>query len=365
MAKVGEHDTIDDISSRKDEPVVTHANQPTDEEWYALYRKAAEFYGLKPWQWLDDRHLFGVWDEETRTTGYCSVMGALGEVYALGVYLGSRGYWGLQNLRRTAHDWAAQNDAYSHQYALLASFEARTDLSGEEITLIHRLGLRFRGRHAWPSFRFHEPGYMPTPLTASQVRFLTRALRETISLAIAYRHQTAELMPQNGRLLVRKPGNDGREWETVWDVEPSPPAPLDDPIIVDEGLLHVAAKLPLIPAVWEADIFYLPMAIGVPPERLVVPRAFLLLDHESGMILEAVLDEEHFFERVWHTLIQTMRKIGGRPHSIWVRQNHVAHSLYGLTRPLGIELLQLSALPLMTEARRGLVESLRGPQSGG
>lgn len=206
---------------------------------------------------------------------------------------------------------------------------------------------------------------MPTPLTASQVRFLTRALRETISLAIAYRHQTAELMPQNGRLLVRKPGNDGREWETVWDVEPSPPAPLDDPIIVDEGLLHVAAKLPLIPAVWEADIFYLPMAIGVPPERLVVPRAFLLLDHESGMILEAVLDEEHFFERVWHTLIQTMRKIGGRPHSIWVRQNHVAHSLYGLTRPLGIELLQLSALPLMTEARRGLVESLRGPQSGG
>ena len=64
---------------------------PSSQEWQALFEAAGEFYKLRPWEWMEDSELFGVLNPETGEIGYCCVMGNLGELLALGVYLGSDG----------------------------------------------------------------------------------------------------------------------------------------------------------------------------------------------------------------------------------------------------------------------------------
>ena len=64
---------------------------PSSQEWQALFAAAGEFYKLRPWEWMEDSELFGVLNPETGEIGYCCVMGNLGELLALGVYLGTDG----------------------------------------------------------------------------------------------------------------------------------------------------------------------------------------------------------------------------------------------------------------------------------
>ena len=332
---------------------------PNDDEWRALYNAASGFFALKPWQWLDDDHLFGVYDEEGDTVGYACILGALGEVLGLGVYPGPRGYSGLRALMESGTDGASMDDAVAHQYALMASFDDRRDLSAADLQVIRRLGMTYRGRQSWPSFRFYEPGYWPSPLSSAQARFLTRALHEAAIVAQQYRNTADALTQRPGQILVRRPNRSRSEWVSSWEPAPALQYPTESTATMDVGFIKLGRTLPFFDAVWEIDFFYLPITIGDPQDRPKMPRACLVVDHETGLILNVELEEDHFIERVWHALIQTMRKAGGKPRAFWVRQTAVALPLVQFAESLGIELLEMRALPQITEARRGLLASLR------
>lgn len=59
--------------------------------WQNLYQAMAEFKNMRPWEWMHDDDVFAVQNPVHGELGYCCIMGALGEVFALGVYLGSDG----------------------------------------------------------------------------------------------------------------------------------------------------------------------------------------------------------------------------------------------------------------------------------
>ncbi|MCY0899743.1 MAG: hypothetical protein OWU33_12570 [Firmicutes bacterium] len=341
----------------------SHSETPTDEEWRALYDAANKFYALKPWQWFDDDQIFGIYHPETGVVGYCCIMGALGEVLALGVYLGARGYSGLKALMESGNDWASMEDAYAHQYALMASYEDRDYLSNADRQVIRRLAYKYRGRQAWPCFRFYEPGYLPSAISGIQARQLTHALEHACEIVEDYHQHPEALTARRGKVLVRRPDESQRQWMNVWEAEPPLTYPTEPAARPDAGLIKLARNLPLLDAVWDIDIFYLPITIGTPRERPQMPRTALIVDHETGMILSVFLEDDHFVERVWHTIIQTMRKMGGKPQAFFVRQRSVAALLAHLSQSLGIELVEFRLLPQLTEARRGLVESLRDRSS--
>jgi len=55
-------------------------------------------------------------------------------------------------------------------------FVDRDKLWKEDREVIHSLGLRFRGRNAWPLFRSQRAGYAPWLLEKDEVLFLTTAI---------------------------------------------------------------------------------------------------------------------------------------------------------------------------------------------
>jgi len=57
-----------------------------------LFAAAIELIGMRPWELLEDQHLVLLKSPLSNETCYCSIMGALGEVFSLHAYLGDESY---------------------------------------------------------------------------------------------------------------------------------------------------------------------------------------------------------------------------------------------------------------------------------
>ena len=106
---------------------------------------------------------------EDSTVGYCCVLGNLGEQFGLVVYLGDDGLRSYLRLR-SGEFWPPAAEALLAQHCLVASFEDRTVLEPQDRAVLKSVGLRVRGRNAWPQFRTYTPGYWPWYVTAPEVR---------------------------------------------------------------------------------------------------------------------------------------------------------------------------------------------------
>ena len=73
---------------------------PTREQWKALYDLSEIFRHLECWQWMTDEQLFGVRNPKTGETGYCCIIGNLGQEFGLIVYTGTDG---LASVRTKGH----------------------------------------------------------------------------------------------------------------------------------------------------------------------------------------------------------------------------------------------------------------------
>jgi len=63
------------------------------EEWDNLYKTAIKIKDIAPWEWLEEHDLFAVQNPDTNEIGFVSIMGAIGEHYAISVYLGEKGFY--------------------------------------------------------------------------------------------------------------------------------------------------------------------------------------------------------------------------------------------------------------------------------
>ncbi len=79
------------MSERSGKAVIQ--NSPTLDEWRELFTVAIRVKELAPWQWMEENAVFGVRNPETGELGFVSVMGALGEHYAVALYLGPTGLY--------------------------------------------------------------------------------------------------------------------------------------------------------------------------------------------------------------------------------------------------------------------------------
>ena len=130
--------------------------EPMIEEWRPLYEVMKQIKEAAPWQWMEERDIFGVQSPESGELGFVSIMGQLGEHLAIAVYLGAHGlsrFWEIQQAGPLLTP-----DMILNTPQLQASFENRSDLAKQDRQIIKQLGLTYRGRQAWPQFQKFCPG---------------------------------------------------------------------------------------------------------------------------------------------------------------------------------------------------------------
>jgi hypothetical protein len=339
--------------------MMTMLDTPSAEEWAALYQAAVQFRDAAPWEWMYDSDMFGVQNPETGEIGYCCVMGNLGEHFALGVYLGAEG---LQGYEKIASGEVETPDAALHsQKCLMASFEDRELLASEDRAVIKSLGLKFRGRNAWPLFRDYRPGYAPWFAAAEQARFLTHALQQGLQVALRFRDDPALLdPPRDGLYLTRaaQPGADGLAWSDQW----LPPAPLDTaasavPQIDELRVQRVKRSILARQGTWEADFFYSPAPIQEHKgQRPYFPYMLMWVDRGSRAILPPELVPADQYRAAFQNhFLALIEQANLMPNEVCVLQQEAFDLLDPIAKRLGIKLRRARRLDALEDARASLM----------
>ncbi|MDO8726052.1 MAG: hypothetical protein Q7J35_08290 [Candidatus Methanoperedens sp.] len=330
--------------------------QPSNQDWKALYSAAIEFKKAAPWDWMHDSDIFGVQDPVSGETGYCCVMGAAGEHFALGVYQGGEGLAGI--LRILSGEFSEQpGEALFVQKCLMASFEDRQYLKKEDLRQIKTLGLKFKGANAWPLFRNYMPGLVPWFLTGKEVRFLTLALQQAIEVSLRFENDPEMLIqPSSYKFLVRVPVKQRESilWKDEWQ-DPLVPESEDFPP-VDGTLLNRMKKAGLRKSgVWEVDFFYVPAPVWESGKRPYYPYLSLMVDHNSGLVLNFQLEKrKEFTSKFLEKFVSFFDRMDIVPQVFLVKRDDVYDFLEPLATGSGIEIEMVESLPVIEESQRRL-----------
>ncbi len=342
-------------------------NAPSTDEAHQLYSAAVRVKELAPWKWMDESELFGVQSPETGELGFVSIMGMAGEHFAVAVYQGAEGLYGILDFA-SSDPATLQPDGLLDIPQLQASFEDRDLLDKQDRDLIKKLGLKFRGAGAWPKFRSYRAGYMPWFVTAEEARFLTHALRQTLEVAPRVKDDPDILDAgedeESYLMRVAVERGDSLVWEDQLMRVP-PPEPAAIKVLMDTTVLAQLRQLPLTPLKLEADFFSLPTAIGEKGERPSRPYMLMLAEGRSGMIVgfemmhvEASLHE--MYARIPRKVVGMLAQAGVIPAEIEARSELLLGLLEPLATTLNFKLIETDDLPNIDAARDSMFNWMAG-----
>lgn len=337
--------------------------EPTHADWRRLYELAAEIKKLAPWGWMQEDDLFAVQNPDTGENGFVSIMGSGGEHFAVGVYLGTEalmGFWMMQQMP------AFDMEMFLSFRQLQLSFEDREIVEEEDRAVMKELGLKFRGRNAWPIFRSFQPGYLPWLINPAEARFLIHALEQTLQVAPRVRGNPDLLeMADNdtyfGRVVRLKGG------QPVWSDEAivvSAPERTSIELPMNETLLEaVAAKPQRRGFTLELDTIGLEMIVGDDEGRPYMPTMLLGVDAKSGMVLiheflnpaGGPLD---MLGSIPATLVEQMAAWDNRPATIHVAEEPLADLVDLLSDALGWKVRLMDELKMLDAAAEALTDWL-------
>ncbi len=336
-------------------------DSPTLEEWRELYQAAIHVKELAPWEWMEEADLFGVQNPETDELGFVSIMGMLGEHYAVALYLGPEGLYGFWDLENAGPFMPAEQLFEIPQ--LQASFEDRDVLHKQDRAIIKELGLKFRGRQAWPLFRSYHPGFFPWFLNAAETRFLTYALEQTLDVAPRFRQDPSLLEPSNDdHYLVRVPRQKGGNltWEDR-SMRVPPPEPSQIPITINGQLLQALQSLPQSKHEIELDFFKFPAPVQERGARPIYPYMLLIVDAQSGAVLgHDLLTPDPSLEAMWglipEKVLYQLAGVGIVPKAVRVRSELLLQLLQPLAEELPFKVKQSETLPSLDSAKEFLFQ---------
>jgi hypothetical protein len=335
----------------------------SNQQWSNLYEMAIAFKKAEVWNWMDNIHLIGVKHPDFNQVGYCCIMGGGGEMYGVAVYLGADG---LKTVIDMLNGQLKEDPLYA-QHCLMLSFDDREDLHPQERAQIKELGLKFRGRQAWPTFRLYEPGFYPWPIQkASDVDFLTAAIEQALEVALTYQNNPDALLDSNGKFLTRVAEHrtdGGLSWSSVWlkpeldniIQEASLPKPLNE-----LRLAKIKKSMQRQGGIWEIGCFYLPRPV-LDQDRPYYPLVFMVIDQESGHVLTIELCEkaeiasaapEKFLE-----LIESIKHI---PSELRASDGRVFEYLRQIITAMELEqkCYIYDRLPMLEQARKGMFQHM-------
>jgi hypothetical protein len=336
-------------------------NRPSIEEWRQLYEAFIRVKEMAPWEWMEETDVFGVQDPETGKQGFVSVMGMLGEHHAVAFYLGAKGLYGFWDFHDVGH--FEMPEKYFEIPQLQASYEDRDELKDKDRAIIKQLGLKFRGRQAWPLFRSYRPGFYPWYLEAGEAHLLTHVLEQTLDVAPRFKEDPSLLDPfDDDRYLVRAPSQNGGT--LTWEdriVRVPPPEPAKIPIAIDVQTLEKLKRLPRSQHTIEIDFFMMRSVIHEKGARPYFPYMLLVVEASRGVILGTeLLSPEISLEAMWGSIgAHVLKSLAGVrivPQQISVRSELLLGLLQPLANELGFQLRQSPFLPGLDPAKEALLE---------
>jgi len=331
-------------------------NTPSLEEWQKLYDLMAQIKDLAPWDWMEEGDIFGIQIPETDELGFVSVMGVLGEHFAIAVYQGVKGLGGFWNMQSKGPQLSPEIVLQVPQ--LQASFEDREMITKEDRDVMKKLELKYRGAKAWPQFRSYRPGCFPWYIEKNEAEMLICALEQLLQVALRFKEDPAILLPADTEhdYLVRV-NNHGKWEDSVKHITFRKEMTLE--LLMDEEALKHLRKIMPGKLTLEIDLNMMDEPVQEKTgERPFFPFMLMLADHDSGMILGVdLLTPLPSMEAMWSevpALVVEKLAEGFPPKEIQVKDDMLYFLLQPVAQELGFSLKKQSRLKEIDRAKREL-----------
>jgi hypothetical protein len=340
----------------------TMKNIPSLEEWQKLFDLMAQLKNLSPWEWMEESDIFGIQMSETGELGFVSVMGMLGEHFAVAVYQGAKGLGGFWNMHSQGRKLTPEFVLQIPQ--LQASFEDREMISKEDREVMKKLGLKYRGAKAWPQFRSYRPGCFPWHIEKNEAEMLICALEQLLQVAprVKENPNLFERADNEHDYLVRV--NKNGTWEDSVKRITFREDKVIDLLMNEEALEHLRTLMPG-KLMLEIDLYMMEEPVQEKAkERPYFPFMLMLVDHDSGMILNVdLLTPLPSMEAMWSeipaTVVEKLAE-GLPPKEIQVKDDMLYLLLQPVAQELGFSLKKESRLKMIDRARREMRNLMGG-----
>lgn len=330
---------------------------PTPEAWRRLYELMDAVKELSPWEWMYESDIFAVQDPESDDYYFVSVMGNLGEHLSIAVYLGPGAIYRLIHFAQTAPEQVNGEELLEIPH-LQASFEDRNDLTSQDRAVIKELGLKYRGRMAWPMFRSYQAGFAPWLLDGREVRILTLALEQLLNVVPRYDAEEIDFPEEPGVFLVRVQ-EDGIWEDQIQAIPPAPPESID--IDIPREMANAARNLRRSRNIFEAELFLMPGSFGERGSRPQLAYIFMVVESQSGAILsgEPLYVESTFGEMLAQLpkrMIELCLQMKGAPGEIHVHNERTEWLLSSLSTLLDCKVKRVRRLRTLDNARDAMFQ---------
>lgn len=328
-------------------------NAPTLEQWKRLYELMDQFSDLAPWEYMYEHNAFGVQPPEAGEFGFVSVMGNLGEHFAVSVYTGKKGFEGYLNIQRVGYKLTPDMLLLTPQ--LQASFEDVDMVSPEDRKIIKQLNLKFRGKKAWPLFRSYRPACIPWYLENNEAQLLIHALEQLMDVAPRFKKNPDMLeAPDSKEYLVRVYKN--AKW---LDQFQKIKFPQDPPLRLRMNMdaLHHLKNMEKQNSIVEVDMEMMKQGIRDGKfDRPYFPFLFMIAEKHSGMILGVdMLSPLPSLEKMWEFIPEKVIESLASfilPKEIQVKDPLLALLLSPLEKEVGFKVNVVSRLPAIERAQK-------------
>jgi hypothetical protein len=331
-----------------------------------LYRLAMSLKEVEPWEILDDDEFILMQDPDSGEICYCSVLGGLGMVFSIHVYIGGESYRFMQRVLKGKP--FAPADFYGTTRAVMVEYVPARGQKPPDRELLTTFGHPVKRGTRAPIFRAVRPGYNPWYLTEKEGKLLALCLRGILALCITdppagdidYWEQE-DVFP----FLTPKQNDATRSGYEVQLVKaPEPPSTRPPAAALDEGQINdILRRLFPQRGFLEADHFFAMAEIGERDERKACVSAAVVCDGDSGYAFQPELGMpgEPSGGLLVRAILGAIRSNRVVPREIRVRKQEFKFLLEDLSARLGCEIRVKKSLPMLDPFKKGLLGFMGDP----
>ena len=350
-----------DLTSRLFEKELAGEQGPPVDLAAELCAQSEALFARQPWTVVSDSDLILFEDRGSGEMCYCSVMGALGQVYSLHAFIGSAGYQVYQAI--ATQEPGIAESIYSLSRSVFVEWVARVELTPPDKELLRKVGVSSKPGGRVPMFRALRPGYQPWFPTEAEARMLLGCLGAAGAVLDHLNTEAGSLLWDQAHHYPQAiPGGNGKYKIARTKLPQRSRAVLELPNIDEKRVAAILKSGWPVKGVLELDCFHSRATIGKKHERKACLGMAMAIDAKTAFAFPPQLTEPgqpiaELLPDVLMTAIETSHSI---PLEVHVRDRDQKHQLDRLARELGFKLKATESLPAFDFAKEHLTELLGG-----
>lgn len=340
---------------------------PNNEQalWDLLFSLSSEFFGLKPWDLLYETDIFAVRSPDTGRDYFISIMGSLGEAYALAAYQGEAAleqFWHIQEA-----DGKLPPGTILTIPHLMVSLEEFDNIDNNQIKYMELSGVKPGYKGLFTKFGQIIPGLLPVVPDKEILSDLVHILRQSIWVI---RH-----IPKNGKVFLHTEGDSEEDYyfrlpvlnkgKTNWKGQKKKVDRVVEPIeaTYNSEDLKQFKKLAPYRDILQMELTPLPYPMREPGKPDYFPVSFMMVNARTGVIvmyetLTPFPSYAAMLAKLPDIIMQKSLEMGCRPSRVKFRTLLLGLITAFLQKHTDAKIWHSYQLPAVDEALESLVDSL-------